>query len=70
MNGKARNACSILVSKSEKKKKIGDLGLVGKITVVYDVSHRNIAQGCGICASQDKVQCEHARVFKQASALL
>jgi len=52
MNGKARNACSILVSKS-KKKKIGDLGLDGKITMVHDVSHRNIVQGCGInlCAS-------------------
>jgi len=45
MNGKARNACSILVPKSEKNKKIkhfGNLGLDGKIIMVYDVSHRNI----------------------------
>ena len=47
MNGKARNACRILVAKS-KKKIFGDLGLDGKITMVYDVSHRNIVQGCGI----------------------
>jgi hypothetical protein len=47
MNEKARNACRVLVPKTEKKK-IGDLGLDGKITMVYDVSHRNIVQGCGI----------------------
>jgi hypothetical protein len=45
MNGKARNAGSSLVSISEKKK-IEDLGLDGKIALVYNVP--NIVHGCGM----------------------
>jgi hypothetical protein len=41
MIGEVRNACSMLVAKSEKKRDhLGDLGLDGRITLAYNVSYR------------------------------